>query len=205
LPPNQAVSLQSQQRINQKRNQTPEYRDVRALILKKSRQLLGDGLPFTALPTRTPAPLVTGSCDATPAIADASVDLVVTSPPFLAVVDYVTDNWLRGWFCGVDTKAVQVWQFRKLDDWTAAMARVFAELRRMLRPGAWIAFEVGEVHKGTVRLEETVLATGARAGLAPELVLIHEQQFTKTANCWGVDNDEKGTNTNRVVVFRKSA
>ena len=29
------------------------------------------------------------------------------------------------------------------------------------------------------------------------------QEFTKTANCWGVDNNAKGTNTNRIVVFRK--
>jgi hypothetical protein len=32
---------------------------------------------------------------------------------------------------------------------------------------------------------------------------VHAQEFTKTANCWGVDNNSKGTNTNRIVVFRK--
>jgi hypothetical protein len=35
------------------------------------------------------------------------------------------------------------------------------------------------------------------------LVVINDQRFTKTANCWGVDNNSKGTNTNRIVVFRK--
>jgi hypothetical protein len=34
-------------------------------------------------------------------------------------------------------------------------------------------------------------------------VVINAQQFTKTANCWGVENNAKGTNTNRIVVFRK--
>ena len=34
-------------------------------------------------------------------------------------------------------------------------------------------------------------------------VMINDQKFTKTANCWGVDNNTKGTNTNRIVVFRK--
>ena len=42
LPPNQAVSVKSQQKINAKRNQSPPRRDVSKLILKKSRQLLGD-------------------------------------------------------------------------------------------------------------------------------------------------------------------
>jgi hypothetical protein len=37
----------------------------------------------------------------------------------------------------------------------------------------------------------------------PVLVLINDHEFTKTANCWGVDNNSKGTNTNRVVVFCK--
>ena len=48
-----------------------------------------------------------------------------------------------------------------------------------------------------------MLPCGVAAGLEPELVLINDQQFTKTANCWGVDNMAKGTNTNRIVVFRK--
>ncbi len=37
-----------------------------------------------------------------------------------------------------------------------------------------------------------------------ELMLINDEKFTKTANCGGVDNNAKGTNTNRVALFRKS-
>jgi hypothetical protein len=33
--------------------------------------------------------------------------------------------------------------------------------------------------------------------------MINEQEFTKTANIWGTKNNEKGTNTNRIVVLRK--
>jgi hypothetical protein len=67
-----------------------------------------------------------------------------------------------------------------------------------------VAFEVGEVHGGKVKLEETVVPCGIAAGLEPVLVLINDQEFTKTANCWGVQNNNKGTNTNRVVVLRKA-
>jgi hypothetical protein len=41
------------------------------------------------------------------------------------------------------------------------------------------------------------------AGLEPVLVLINDQDFTKTANCWGVDNNARGTNSNRIVLFQK--
>jgi len=40
MPPNQAVSVKSQRKINERRNQTPAPRSVPNLILKKSRQLL---------------------------------------------------------------------------------------------------------------------------------------------------------------------
>jgi hypothetical protein len=41
------------------------------------------------------------------------------------------------------------------------------------------------------------------AGLKPIAVLINDQEFTKTSNCWGVDNAAKGTNTNRIVILQK--
>jgi hypothetical protein len=206
LPPNQAVSLASQRKINARRNQSPPRRDVAQLILKKSRALLSDcdantrqvlaGVAARAL-------LLTESAAATPRIPDNSISLVVTSPPFLDVVDYKTDNWLRCWFLDIDPESVRLTVPRKLEAWQHTMTEVFRELRRVLQPGGHVAFEVGEVHGGKTRLEESVLRCGLEAGLEPLLVLINDQKFTKTANCWGVDNNQKGTNTNRVAVFRK--
>jgi hypothetical protein len=42
LPPNQAVSQESQKKINEKRKQVPEYRNVKGIILNKSKDLLID-------------------------------------------------------------------------------------------------------------------------------------------------------------------
>ena len=83
------------------------------------------------------------------------------------------------------------------------MTAVFTELRRVLRVGGQVAFEVGEVRAGTVRLEESVIRCALAAGLETVLVLINSQRFTKTANCWGVSNNSKGTNSNRIVLLRK--
>lgn len=206
MPPNQAVTVAVQRKINAKRGQTPPPRNVARIICKKTRQLLGDCGPkeraTLALAARA-AILLTGASDATPAIAAGAVSLVVTSPPFLDVVNYANDNWLRCWFIGVDSSVVALTVPKKLEDWQTVMTAVFLELARVLRPGGHVAFEVGEVRGGRIKLEEAVIPCGVKAGLESELVLINDQKFTKTANCWGVDNNAKGTNTNRVVVFRK--
>ena len=201
LPPNQAVSIKSQTKINRDRNQTPPCRDVAALVRKKSKNLLSD---HSSRSSSMIAPrLVNKPASATAEIPSDSVSLVVTSPPFLDVVDYAGDNWLRCWFAGIDPQSVKLTVPKKLEDWQSEMTRVFIELHRVLKPGGHIAFEVGEVRAGKVKLEETVLTCGIDAGLSAELVLINQQYFTKTANCWGVANNSKGTNSNRIVLFCK--
>jgi hypothetical protein len=206
LPPNQAVSVKSQRKINAARNQVPPRRDVPGLILRKTRSLLTDCDAATRRVLGEVAPramLLTQAAAHTPQIPAQAVALAVTSPPFLNVVDYATDNWLRCWFLGLDARSVKLTVPKKLEAWQTAMTEVFHELHRVLRPGGHVAFEVGEVHAGKTRLEEAVLPCGVAAGLEPELVLINDQKFTKTANCWGVDNMAKGTNTNRIVLFRR--
>jgi ubiquinone/menaquinone biosynthesis C-methylase UbiE len=126
------------------------------------------------------------------------------SPPFLDVVDYATDNWLRWWFNGIDDRKIDIWTFRNPSEWAAAMERVFGELRRVLKPGGYIAFEVGEVRRGKLRMEELVIPAAKAAKLTPVLVLINSQEFTKTSNCWGVTNQIAGTNTNRVILLQKT-
>ena len=207
MPPNQAVSIESQRRINERRKQVPPERDVRQVLLTKSRSLLSK-LTLPDLErlhaAEEKALLITGSSDDTPPIPNNSVTLVVTSPPFLDTVDYQTDNWLRCWFNGIDASKVNIWQLKKPAEWQSKMEGVFRELKRVLVPGGYVAFEVGEVRGGKLLLETLVVPAAAAAGLTPLLVMVNDQVFTKTANCWGVDNLKKGTNTNRIVLLRKA-
>jgi hypothetical protein len=206
LPPNQAVSVEAQARINASRRQSPPRREVRALVAAKTKSLLADcdSTARAALGrSARRATLMTGASHSTPRLPSGSVSLIVTSPPFLDVVNYAADNWLRCWFCGIDVRSVRISMHKKVAEWQAAMTGVFHELVRVLKPGGHIAFEVGEVRAGTIKLEEAVLPCGVVAGLEPQLIVINAQSFTKTANCWGISNNNKGTNTNRIVVFRK--
>jgi hypothetical protein len=205
LPPNQALSAESQRKINRERQQVPPLRSVKELILRKSAGLLSevtDHERSNLAAAFARARWRTASC-AEPFGEDGSVTLVVTSPPFLDVVNYATDNWLRCWFCGVDAATVQIAMHKRVDEWQTFIGRVFVQLARLLCRGGWIAFEVGEVRGGRLRLEELVVPCGVAAQLEPVAILINDQIFTKTANIWGVDNNRRGTNTNRIVLLRK--
>ncbi|HEY3147222.1 MAG TPA: DNA methyltransferase [Dongiaceae bacterium] len=201
LPPNQATSAARQRKINVARGQTPPKRDVFEIILRKSKALLKTPLPLAF--ERGGALLLTGPAERTVDIADASVDLIVTSPPFLDVVDYPMDNWLRCWFAGIDPNAVPITLHSALADWERFVAACFREFARVVRPGGKIAFEVGEVRGGRIALEHAVLSAARDLPLEPLAVMINRQAFTKTAQCWGVDNNAKGTNSNRIVVFER--
>jgi hypothetical protein len=207
LPPNQAMSPSRQVLINQRRGQTPSYRDTKRLIAKKSQQLLSGLLPDerkVLFESSQTAQFLCADARYTHSIASASVDLTVTSPPFLNVVSYLTDNWLRCWFCGIDARVVGAQMTPPdLRGWSRVIGDVFSELFRITRPKGFVAFEVGEVFRGNMRLDEIVLPLGIAAGFVCEGLVIHEQAFTKTAHIWGVSNMREGTNTNRIVVFQK--
>jgi len=203
LPPNQAVTPERQKKINEKyKNPTDEYRDVKSIIYKKTKALLKE--------VPNPWPGIGGEFlnqDAanTYLIPANQVHLIVTSPPFLDQVQYHHDNWLRCWFNHINTEqvALNLTQYRSIDHWSEAMQSVFEEFRRILVPGGYGAFEVGEVRKGKIRLDDYVFPLIQKAGLEPIATYINRQQFTKTANIWGISNNSIGTNTNRVILFSK--
>jgi hypothetical protein len=209
LPPNQAMSAENQRRVNRHRKQKPEYRDIKELILKKTRSLLrnvsDDEMRFLKAASEG-ARFVTGDARRSKGIASDSVRLTVTSPPFLDTVNYAQDNWLRCWFNGLEWEEIgsRLAVVRSIESWIAIMSNVFRELHRITERGGVVAFEVGEIRKRNLMLDEVVVPLGIQAGFRCAGVLINLQKFTKTSNIWGIRNNQAGTNTNRIVIFQKS-
>lgn len=208
LPPNQAVSRERQIEINKKRGQSPPYRNTKKLIARKTKSLLRDvGQDTRARLARMGQRSQFCQRDArnTGNITANSVKLTVTSPPFLDVVQYSKDNWLRCWFNNLDEQEVEkkVTTCQSVKKWCEVMGAVFEELFRITQANGWVAFEVGEVKKGRLNLDEYVAQLGMEAGFSCAGILVNKQSFTKTSNIWGVKNNSRGTNTNRVVLFCK--
>ena len=195
-------------KINSIRGQSPTYRDVRKIILAKSRILIRDidnntKTRLSGLASR--AQFYNLDARHTPTVKDNMVKLTVTSPPFLDVVQYGKDNWLRCWFNDINVERVEknITMSKTIENWCDVMQEVFDELFRVTKKDGWVAFEVGEIRGGKINLDEYVIQLGEKSGFECKGVLINEQKFTKTANIWGIDNNSKGTNSNRVVIFNK--
>lgn len=204
LPANQRL-------INQRRGQCPEYRAVAPRIIKKAAHALRDGFSSEFIGVAKSNIAAVSDARVMKGVPSDSVDLIVTSPPFLDKVDYLTDNWLEFWFAGINPKDFRdnLIMCRSLDEWRSFIRGVLEQVVRVLKAGAYAVIEVGEVESGgeTVFLDEIVaqeasqVTDGGRALLVKE-ILVNQQSFTKLANCFKVDNNKKGTNTNRLVVLR---
>ncbi len=210
LPPNQAVSQKSQIKINERLGQKPDHREVKPRILKKTKSLLRnlkeDQIANLHWASRSALFLEEDSRN-TSRIPASSVALTVTSPPFLDIVQYSGDNWLRCWFNGLDVGEVQkrITVLKDLDRWSQFIGGTFNELYRITKKNGWVAFEVGEIRKGKLELDKAVIPLGKSAGFTCKGVMMNSQNFTKTSNIWGVSNMKGGTNTNRIVIFKKEA
>ncbi|MBF0412795.1 MAG: site-specific DNA-methyltransferase [Desulfamplus sp.] len=209
LPPNQAVSRQNQIKINAKRDQIPAYRNTKEIIIKKTRALIKklDKKQIKILrEIGSQSIFLNKDAIDTNEIPDDSVQLTVTSPPFLDIVQYADDNWLRCWFNNIDSDKVgkEITMSKTIEDWSEVMSKVFKQLYRITKYNGYVAFEVGEVRNGKVKLDEHIVSIGADQGFSCEGIMINEQIFTKTANIWGVSNNQKGTNSNRIVLFKKN-
>ena len=115
-------------------------RDVLECALAKARR---SGLD--RLPSRTG--VIHRSDSRALPVADASVDLIVTSPPYLAVLDYAWNNWLRLWWLGLDRleERGKLMLTRREDAYRAFMRATCAEMHRVLRPGSAAVVVVGDV------------------------------------------------------------
>jgi hypothetical protein len=208
LPPNQAASIESQIKINKKYNQVPEYRNTYDIIIKKSRTLLSDlqdnERPLLLRISKS-AKFLTKDARDTPEIEDESVALTVTSPPFLDIVQYADDNWLRCWFNGLNIEKIeqQISTPSSPESWQSIMMDVFKELYRITKHGGHVAFEVGEIRRGRIQMENLVIPVAMDIGFHPVGVLLNEQVFTKTSHIWGIGNNLQGTNTNRIILLQK--
>lgn len=115
-------------------------RDVKSLLVRAAKRFIPkDGLQGRGSVERADArdlPLTA-----------ASVDLVITSPPFLDVIDYPNVNWVREWFLDGSSANSNTFSIGKVVDYKVFLRNTLVELRRVIKPKGTIVFEVGVVKR----------------------------------------------------------
>jgi len=173
-----------------------EYRDVKALLRKAAKRFipeegvtgLGDVQEYDARALPDP---------------DGVVDLVITSPPFLDVIDYNDVNWVRQWFLGAEDSPIGV--FKDRSDYITFLRGVLKELHRVLSPNGTIVFEVGPVKK-----ESRMVALVAEAAKGVfEYSGLAVNDFTgadvpKISRAMRGDGGKTSTMANHCVIFAKT-
>ncbi|MFP7675515.1 DNA methyltransferase [Marivita sp. S0852] len=193
-------TIAAQRRRNERSGLTAPERDLDEIIIARSKGFLRHG----CVPNTHGHKLAVGAAWDTPWIADGTVDLTLTSPPFADVVDYAKDNWVRAWFAGVSLEDVGFSHHKSLTDWTNMVRRILIEQIRVVKPGGYIAIEVGEIRGGQVELERFVWDAAEGLPCKRICVVVNQQAFTKSAHTLGVTNGENGTNSNRIVILQRS-
>jgi hypothetical protein len=137
------------------------------------------------------------------------VKLVVTSPPYLDVVNYAKQNWIRCWFLkNKDTGSDILDDNLTLNSWVSFMNKALAQIVEMITPDGVIVFVIGDV----VRSSRSVVS------LARELTrrLIFDGTFSyigclsdhldiglKTTRIWG-DTKGQATSVDRIIILSNS-
>lgn len=205
--PQIAVPPSRQRKINEK-HAYPSPRDVPKRIIRKAKNSLrGDISLLHKWNHRNQITLEDSRQLNQKFYPDESVDLIITSPPFLAQVDYIQDNWLEFWFLRIDeedfrTKLIQT---PNLDVWRSFILDSLEEMYRVLKYNHYAVVEVGDVkyRRKRINLNVHVEELANKIGFYHEKTFINTQKFTKLSNCFNVKNNVDGVNTNRCVVLKK--
>lgn len=209
--PQISIMPAAQIKNNLKLGHKPEYRPLKPRIVRKLITDLSMPLPAKFAKAASKNRYTQRDARDLRSIDTNSVDLIVTSPPFLDKVNYQKDNWMRAWFLDLEESINKSppTMIAGLEEWCDFMEAVMREMGRVLKIGAHAVIEVGEVSIGSRKqnLEEALAARlplqAPGAILDSKEVFINQQQFTKLSHCWSVANNKKGTNTNRCLVLQK--
>ncbi len=148
-------------------------------------------------------------------MADESVNLVVTSPPYLSVRRYAKDNWLRVWLLGSNqqqerslmlaTESVLLYEEK--------MRQALKQVWRVLRENGTCVLVAGDVTRGT-RAKDIYLTGYRLAAIAEELGFgvvacitdEHAGMNRRTSQFYNSRNDEgrmDGGPCDRIVILSK--
>jgi DNA modification methylase len=133
------------------------------------------------------------------------IDLIVTSSPYLGIVNYAKQNWIRSWFLNENPKDVSeiLDDDLNLEEWINFSKKVILELKNFLKRDGVAIFVIGDVAKSKTSViplaREFVMMIKENKIFKNVWVLNDVIEDTdKTTRIWG-DTKGSATTTDRIV------
>jgi hypothetical protein len=176
-----------------------EYRDPLPRLMAKIARLLNDPPP-----ARSSRFAVLQESVLAPYLPPASVDAVITSPPYMNALDYARDNRLRLWFLGVDDyRKVERREIRTVSAFRTQALSVIRMLARAIRPGGRCVLILGDVRRSARRYDTAEIVTRTVADHLSAFSLEHRWTETIPGGRRARRNGA-ATKTETVLVFRRA-
>jgi len=135
------------------------------------------------------------------------VDLLLTSPPYLGIVNYAKQNWIRSWFLDSNPNEIS----ERLDDdlnineWVKFSKSAMHECKKMLAPDGVAIFVIGDVAKSktsVIPLAREFAMMVKENNLFENIWIFSDyiEGVDKTTRIWG-ETKGKATATDRIVIL----
>lgn len=137
-------------------------------------------------------------------LAGIEVDCIVTSPPYMAELDYARDNRLRLWFCGsADWRSLDQKISPSRSAFLALMKRCLRTWEAALRPGGHIALVLGDSKRsGASRVDVPQIVRELVADTCVSLSLVDSSVSEIPAGARAV-RYRAGTVAEATLIYRK--
>ncbi len=133
------------------------------------------------------------------------VSLILTSPPYLGIVNYAKQNWIRSWFLNKDPIEVsaELDDDLNLEEWVKFSKSVAIELKSFLKKDGIVIFVIGDVAKSrtsVIPLAREFARMIRENKIFKNVWCINDaiSDTDKTTRIWA-DTKGKATATDRVV------
>ncbi|MEM3123783.1 MAG: DNA methyltransferase, partial [Nitrososphaerota archaeon] len=173
-------------------------RNVLSCILRKAEIVLAGGLP----PKRGMA----FNLDARSLpIADESVDLIVTSPPYFNLQTYAWDNWLRLWFLGYRHEEVRrrLFESSSVPRYIEFIGDALREMYRVLKNDRACLLVLGDVMLGKRRVNMAELAAEQAGKVGFETAYVISDNIPKESKHLMYLGREQGVDKEKVLILNK--
>lgn len=129
----------------------PPRRDVRRCLTAKLTRCLAMPLP-PKVPGAVRRACASDAARVFPELR-GKVDLVITSPPYLATQTYCKDNWLRLWLLGYDHRSLrgEYIETSSTTLYAEFIARAFTSIAELMKPGARLICIAGDARRRRMR------------------------------------------------------